>query len=206
MGLGSALAIAGGSIAGSVVSGLFNARQASKNRDFQERMSNTSYQRAVNDMRRAGLNPILAAKQGGASTPAGAMANMPDLGSSAASGMQAAIASEKLPFEVQKLDAEVDKLVADTDVSVEQKDNIKQLTRKAWEDTNNAMKQGVSMDYKNIVSGILTDFKQDNPNLTILQEFGMDAGTLADLIGSILKIGLGNIKIGKGLGNIKIGK
>lgn len=49
----------------------YNSAEALANREWQERMSNTSYQRAVEDMKKAGLNPILAFANGGASTPGG---------------------------------------------------------------------------------------------------------------------------------------
>lgn len=88
-----ALIAAGAQVAGGLISGhgqgqanaanaaqvqkqnQFNAEQAQLNRDFQERMSGTQYQRAVADMRAAGLNPGLAYQQGGAGTPTGSTAS-----------------------------------------------------------------------------------------------------------------------------------
>ncbi|QXP08055.1 MAG: DNA pilot protein [Arizlama microvirus] len=49
-----------------------NEKIAQRQMDFQKEMSNTSYQRGMADMKAAGLNPMLAYAQGGASSPSGA--------------------------------------------------------------------------------------------------------------------------------------
>lgn len=85
-GVGGAL-----SYAGTKAMNKANKEMAREQMAFQERMSNTAYQRTVQDMRSAGLNPMLAITQGGASSPGGQMATMEnELGSAASGAISAA--------------------------------------------------------------------------------------------------------------------
>lgn len=73
-GIGSALggiASGIGSYFGQQSANEANATSAKQAMQFAERMSDTQYQRGVADMRKAGINPMLAYSQGGASSPSG---------------------------------------------------------------------------------------------------------------------------------------
>lgn len=85
----AALIGGGAALGGSLLSGIASAFSAERQMDFQREMASTAHQRQVADLKKAGLNPILSAKYGGAQSPSGAMANIPDLGHSAKTAVDA---------------------------------------------------------------------------------------------------------------------
>lgn len=96
-----------GGILGGVATGLFNQRSANKQMRFQDAQSRTQYQRAMADMKAAGLNPMLAAKLGGNAAMSGASATMPDLGSIVNSATQIANQKEVQQAQIGKINQEI---------------------------------------------------------------------------------------------------
>ena len=109
MGWGAAVAGIAGGLAGAFGQSSANRQNwkiAKKQMEFQERMSNTAVQRRMADLKKAGINPILAYRQGGASTPGGQTAVMQNVGAGVSQMVSGALGAVRMKEEIQNLRAQ----------------------------------------------------------------------------------------------------
>lgn len=105
IGMGMALGAAGG-LLGTGISSALSLEIAKRQMKFQERSYKHRHQWAVEDLRKAGLNPILSATGGAGGSLPGAAQPFPDWGGSVGSAVNSALAIAKQKKERDVLDNE----------------------------------------------------------------------------------------------------
>lgn len=93
----------------------FSQASSREQMGFQERMSNTAYQRSMEDMKQAGLNPILAFGQGGASSPSGSSAggSTPTIQNELSGAVSSAVQIRATMAQIKQTEATTDLLKAE---------------------------------------------------------------------------------------------
>lgn len=143
--------------AGAVMQGIASYKSAQKQMKFQREMSGTAVQRQMADMRKAGINPILAAKYGGASTPSGASYSIPNIGSAAVQGYKDVSSAKQMQAATKQAEAQTANIKAQTK-AVEQKLQFdSEIHKERWQ------KLAAVMGSENVIANAIAIVHGINP-------------------------------------------
>lgn len=127
---------------------------AAKQMAFQERMSNTAYQRTMDDMRKAGLNPILAAKVGGATTPSGSTYQPENIATGAVNSY---LNTQQNIANIKRTNAETNKINVEANIAARSENSI--IGRNIEYFVKNIIAAGKGLSQSEIVDQIMEQTK-----------------------------------------------
>lgn len=147
----------------------FNAEEAEKSRQFSKEMSDTSHQREVEDLKRAGLNPVLSANSGASAYSAASASGTAD---NSAVGLLASIYQTKLnnanAVKIARINANKDLQMAKISAAASKyaSDNSSSASRYASDTSYSGTTYSVDRSkygmVDNFVNGIINDKKGRN--------------------------------------------
>ena len=108
-------------------------RSTAKQMAFQERMSNTAHRRQMRDLKKAGINPMLSARLGGASSPAGSSYQAGNIGASAVEGYGKVSSAKQAQAQTKQIEAQTGVTKQQEKKLVQEIKQMKDLHNERWQ-------------------------------------------------------------------------
>lgn len=176
----------------------FQERMANNAMDFSERMSDTAYQRAMKDMESAGLNPMLAYSQGGASTPLGQSApgaaiaavnphaqtpaSLGGLVSTAADVMKTRAETHRTEQDEKRLQAQTDLFAAQNELTWAQRQQAYALAGQALDMSKKIQAETTGVEADNVQREAIADFIESAEFMAAAKYIGVTPQALAGFV------------------------